>query len=291
MRIPAKENRDRKSPPAEMVVAQITSAACSSLICSSKSARALPGTASRPLPLPLPLPFGDSSGISSALNDLRCEGCLRSARPPSPSSGGEAWSCSASNLAFSLASPASKVISSRTWLTFSGLPTRMGLAPSARSPIAMLSTATLLSEVANKGERSNVLDHIFMICTETWVLPVPGGPWITVQVCRRAERTASRCDWFRCVRDFTSLSALSNLSDSVPPGLSLASFAAGFSLVSCSAFSAASAAARLSSSVMPPLRHCFDQLSARPTLAVISSSETRGRGFVTRFNIACSCRS
>mmetsp|Transcript_81773 Transcript_81773/g.255367 ORF Transcript_81773/g.255367 Transcript_81773/m.255367 type:complete len:206 (+) Transcript_81773:1403-2020(+) len=205
MRIPAKENRDRKSPPAEMVVAQITSAACSSLICSSKSARALPGTASRPLPLPLPLPFGDSSGISSALNDLRCEGCLRSARPPSPSSGGEAWSCSASNLAFSLASPASKVISSRTWLTFSGLPTRMGLAPSARSPIAMLSTATLLSEVANRGERPRVFAHMRSTCTETWVLPVPGGPWITVQVCFMAALTAARCDALRCFKPSASL--------------------------------------------------------------------------------------
>mmetsp|Transcript_139135 Transcript_139135/g.432921 ORF Transcript_139135/g.432921 Transcript_139135/m.432921 type:complete len:208 (-) Transcript_139135:292-915(-) len=176
-------------------------------------------------------------------------------------------------------------------LILSGLPTRTALTPSALKPMAMLSTATLLSEVANKGDRSNVLDHIFMICTETWVLPVPGGPWITVQVCRSAERTASRCDWLRCVRVFTSFKALSNLSDSVPPGLSLASLAAGFSLVSSEAFSAAAAAARLSSSVMPPLRHCFDQLSARPTLAVMRSSETRGRGFVTKFSIACSCRS
>mmetsp|Transcript_71189 Transcript_71189/g.192465 ORF Transcript_71189/g.192465 Transcript_71189/m.192465 type:complete len:368 (-) Transcript_71189:1660-2763(-) len=114
---------------------------------------------------------------------------------------------------------------------------------------------------------------------------------MTVQVWRRADFTASRWDWFRCVSCLTSLRALSNLSESQPPGLSLATFAASFSLVSFISFSAASSAARLSSSVGPPLRHCFAQLSARPTLAVMSSSETRGLSFMHKLSSACSWRS
>mmetsp|Transcript_56978 Transcript_56978/g.166848 ORF Transcript_56978/g.166848 Transcript_56978/m.166848 type:complete len:207 (+) Transcript_56978:917-1537(+) len=206
MRMPAKEKRERKSPPAEMVVAQITSAACSSFICSSKSALALAGVlSSRPaLPLPRPLPLGDSSGGSSVLGNRRKDGCLPRGLPCC-SSGGETWPCSASSLAFSLASSASRVISSSTWFTFSGRPTRMGLAPSWRSPIAMLSTATLLSEVASKGERPSVFAHKRSTWTETCVLPVPGGPWITVQVCFMAAFTAARWDAFKCVKASISL--------------------------------------------------------------------------------------
>ena len=141
---------------------------------------------------------------------------------------------------------------------------------------------------------------------------------MTVHVCFKADLTASRWDWFKCVKVLTSdqnvwwqnkkntrigsnvnlstchslhasFKALSNLSDSVPPGFNFANLAASLTLVSKAACSAACAAAFLSSSEGPPFRHCFDQLSARPTLAVIKSSETRGRGFVTKFNIACNC--
>mmetsp|Transcript_85915 Transcript_85915/g.185491 ORF Transcript_85915/g.185491 Transcript_85915/m.185491 type:complete len:434 (-) Transcript_85915:1010-2311(-) len=177
-------------------------------------------------------------------------------------------------------------------LILSGRPTRTAFTPSLRRPMAMLSTATLESEVARSGERSRVFDHIFMICTETCVLPVPGGPWMMVQVCRRAERTASRCDWFRWVRVFTSARARSSFSESAPPGFSFASVAAGCLLSINSAASAAfSSAFRCSSVISPPLRHCFAQLSASPTFAVIRSSETRGRDFVSRFSSAWSWRS
>mmetsp|Transcript_107739 Transcript_107739/g.327480 ORF Transcript_107739/g.327480 Transcript_107739/m.327480 type:complete len:297 (-) Transcript_107739:319-1209(-) len=296
--MPAKANFEKKSPPEEMVVVQMTSASWRILIWRSKSAFMLPLPLPLPLPRPLALPPPSSAGaagegdldLEMALSRFFFEGrglldlereCERK----------RAWNRRLSSSVFSLSNKHSKVISSRILLILSGRPTRTALTPSARRPMAMLSTATLLSEVASSGERSSVFDHIFMICTETCVFPVPGGPWITVHVCLKADLTASLWDWLRCVRVFTSARALSSLSDSVPPGLSLASLAAGFSLVSSAAFSAARAAASLSSSVMPPLRHCLDQLSARPTLAVISSSETRGRGFVTRFNIAWSWRS
>mmetsp|Transcript_20594 Transcript_20594/g.58698 ORF Transcript_20594/g.58698 Transcript_20594/m.58698 type:complete len:439 (+) Transcript_20594:1447-2763(+) len=261
------------------------------------------------LPLPFPLPFVRTGGetersgdfehalsgffflsffepsrLTSGLPDLDLE------RERKRASNFRSWSST-----FSFSSRHSSVISSRMRLILSGLPTRTAFTPSARRPIAMLSTATLLSDVASRGDKSSTFDHIFMICTDTCVLPVPGGPWMMVQVCLKAERTASLCDWLRCVKVLTSANARSNFSSSVPPGFNFASLAAALSTVSLSAnlaaSSAARAAARLSSSVGPPWRHCLDQLSANPTFAVMSSSDTRGRALVTRLSMACNCRS
>mmetsp|Transcript_56220 Transcript_56220/g.159578 ORF Transcript_56220/g.159578 Transcript_56220/m.159578 type:complete len:287 (+) Transcript_56220:1049-1909(+) len=210
-RMPAKANFEKKSPPEEIVVVHMTSASCRMRICRSKSAFMLP------LPLPLPLPFlplppPPSSSEPPALagftgvGDLDLEmalsrffvffvaGLLDFERDFERK---RAWYFRLSSSVFSLSRRHSSVISSRTRLILSGRPTRTAFTPSFLRPIAMLSTATLLSEVARSGDRSNVLDHIFMICTETCVLPVPGGPWITVQVCRSADLTASRCDWLR----------------------------------------------------------------------------------------------
>mmetsp|Transcript_6214 Transcript_6214/g.13381 ORF Transcript_6214/g.13381 Transcript_6214/m.13381 type:complete len:279 (-) Transcript_6214:1976-2812(-) len=278
-----------------MVVVQMLSASCKMRIWSSKSAFMLP------FPLPLPLPLARTMGEMERDWDFSFSLCslffwpLFTSGLPDFDLDLERYRASyfrSSSSTFSFSSKHSRVISSRILLILSGRPTRTALTLSALRPMAMLSTATLLSEVAKRGDKSNVFDHIFMICTDTCVFPVPGGPWMMVQVVLRADRTASRCDWFRWVRVFTSFKARSSLSSSAPPGFNRASFAAGLSrgffASSAAARSAASAAAFLSSSVGPPCRHCLDQESARPTLAVMSSSETRGLALVTKLSIAWS---
>mmetsp|Transcript_12360 Transcript_12360/g.29456 ORF Transcript_12360/g.29456 Transcript_12360/m.29456 type:complete len:217 (-) Transcript_12360:315-965(-) len=70
---------------------------------------------------------------------------------------------------------------------------RMTPMPLAYALSAMLSTATLLCEVTSIGPMPMAV-QIRMTSTDTCVLPVPGGPWITVRRLCTAASTASRCD-------------------------------------------------------------------------------------------------
>mmetsp|Transcript_4071 Transcript_4071/g.11304 ORF Transcript_4071/g.11304 Transcript_4071/m.11304 type:complete len:312 (+) Transcript_4071:294-1229(+) len=114
-------------------------------------------------------------------------------------------------LSFSLASKLSKVRSSRLVRTFSGRPKRTTRTPAFWRPVAMLSTATLLSEEASNGAALIVLAIIRKTWTDTWVLPVPGGPWTMVQVRIKEFRTAARWDLFRSSSSPTCLSTFSNM--------------------------------------------------------------------------------
>jgi len=60
--MPANANFEKKSPPEEMVVVQMTSASCKIRICRSKSAFMLP----RPLLLPLPRPLDGVTVVAGA---------------------------------------------------------------------------------------------------------------------------------------------------------------------------------------------------------------------------------
>mmetsp|Transcript_37482 Transcript_37482/g.92752 ORF Transcript_37482/g.92752 Transcript_37482/m.92752 type:complete len:225 (+) Transcript_37482:1402-2076(+) len=78
----------------------------------------------------------------------------------------------------------------RSWRTASGRPMRATRTPARDKPSTRLSTAMLLSEVHRMGhvrERS----HICTSATAVWVLPVPGGPWISVTRWNRAASSAS----------------------------------------------------------------------------------------------------
>mmetsp|Transcript_39099 Transcript_39099/g.125713 ORF Transcript_39099/g.125713 Transcript_39099/m.125713 type:complete len:251 (+) Transcript_39099:2534-3286(+) len=98
----------------------------------------------------------------------------------------------------------SKAISSRCSLNFSGRPKRTALMPARCKPSAMLSTATLLSEVASTGESPKVLIHICRTLTETWVFPVPGGPCTILQRLTTESTTARRCDSLRSEAPLTT---------------------------------------------------------------------------------------
>mmetsp|Transcript_66469 Transcript_66469/g.197829 ORF Transcript_66469/g.197829 Transcript_66469/m.197829 type:complete len:282 (+) Transcript_66469:272-1117(+) len=91
----------------------------------------------------------------------------------------------------------SSVMSSRCEVTFSGRPTRTTLRPMASTPSAMLSTAMLLSEVARSGFTRNSFAQMPRSCTETVVLPVPGGPCTRVSRRPKAAETAAHCEGLR----------------------------------------------------------------------------------------------
>mmetsp|Transcript_22947 Transcript_22947/g.64167 ORF Transcript_22947/g.64167 Transcript_22947/m.64167 type:complete len:230 (-) Transcript_22947:37-726(-) len=216
-RMPLKWSLDRKSPPAVIVVAQITSASRMIFICRSKSLlrslRAFSWSSSRsiscpPLPPPLPFPFfpfpakGKPAPLplsigkrkpplqpslppsipnkkpapfrpsfppfacgkpplppSGAWNPLKCGAMGVSELPPS-SCLRSSHSCS--SLAFH--TWASNVISLSCPCTFSGRPMRTHFTPDCCNPAAMLSTATLLSDVARRGPP---LLHAFTHCLRT----------------------------------------------------------------------------------------------------------------------------
>mmetsp|Transcript_22942 Transcript_22942/g.64150 ORF Transcript_22942/g.64150 Transcript_22942/m.64150 type:complete len:230 (-) Transcript_22942:34-723(-) len=72
----------------------------------------------------------------------------------------------------------------------------MTFTPPRTRPSAMLSTATLLSDVARSGLWPSSRAKSRNSATETWVLPVPGGPWTIVHRRDKAAFTAVRCVMF-----------------------------------------------------------------------------------------------
>mmetsp|Transcript_22936 Transcript_22936/g.64118 ORF Transcript_22936/g.64118 Transcript_22936/m.64118 type:complete len:409 (-) Transcript_22936:1180-2406(-) len=159
----------------------------------------------------------------------------------------------------------------------------------------MLSTATLLSEVASNGDRSKIFDHIFMICTDTCVFPVPGGPWMTVQVRKSAASIALRWEMFSPDMARTSSWALSILPSSKPLGRCEAICTALGGFFSAPSASLSSSSAALLEPGRPPiprLRRTSAQLSTQPTPAATSSSLTSGNvPAVAICSKAANCRS
>mmetsp|Transcript_112753 Transcript_112753/g.282362 ORF Transcript_112753/g.282362 Transcript_112753/m.282362 type:complete len:283 (-) Transcript_112753:7-855(-) len=177
------------------------------------------------LPDPLP-PLGDSSFVTFAASGSP-PGASPSTSSQTPSFFGCApasssrffamASAAALTSAFFLANNVSNAISSKCSLVFSGRPKRTVRTPARLKPSAMLSTATLLSEVARTGDRPNVLTHIDKILTDTWVFPVPGGPWTILHRVETAFATASRWESLRSLASSTDSSTLSLLVLEAPP--------------------------------------------------------------------------
>mmetsp|Transcript_46554 Transcript_46554/g.144228 ORF Transcript_46554/g.144228 Transcript_46554/m.144228 type:complete len:362 (+) Transcript_46554:762-1847(+) len=302
MRRPAKCSFERKSPPALIVVVQMTSASRRIRICSSKSwrrpRRLSSCSASRSMAALGPRPRGTAAALARATAAAwlpRPSAVAAGASLPLPpelappaSARGPRSALSArssSSRCFTCCSCASSVSSSRKPRTFSGRPRRTARTPRAWSPAAMLSTATLLSEAASSGPMPKDLAQSRSTCTETWVLPVPGGPWMMVQVRAMAAATASRCERFNPMRPWTSALARSRLALSRPLGASAAS---------CSARVGPWLSLRgpgLGERGRPPaaapaLRRLSAQASRPPTPAATSSSLHGGRWLA-----AASCRS
>mmetsp|Transcript_63802 Transcript_63802/g.201820 ORF Transcript_63802/g.201820 Transcript_63802/m.201820 type:complete len:451 (-) Transcript_63802:361-1713(-) len=84
----------------------------------------------------------------------------------------------------------------RSCRTPSGRPRRTARTLAFTSPERRLSTAVLESEVASTG-RTPLRSHSWMTCSATVVLPVPGGPWISVSRRVAAAISAAVCDWLR----------------------------------------------------------------------------------------------
>mmetsp|Transcript_24447 Transcript_24447/g.67959 ORF Transcript_24447/g.67959 Transcript_24447/m.67959 type:complete len:341 (-) Transcript_24447:1373-2395(-) len=282
MRTPWKLKRCKKSPPALMVVAQITSMSFKISIRVSKSSlrcnlfvlwsrcicccRVSGFSFSFVSPVPLPsLPSFASKSPSQSQPSSSSASLM-------PSSIGSSSASSAANIAasafsaaisaafsaafassaaffwaFFLSSIASRVMSSKWPRTFSGRPTRAAFIPAKCKPSAMLSTATLLSDVANKGVSPIVFAQRQRIFTETCVFPVPGGPCTMVHRRVSAARTAPFCESFKSATASESFRAVSNFSLWKLLASSAASFAVLllraasflFSTVSASAFKAA----------------------------------------------------
>mmetsp|Transcript_4560 Transcript_4560/g.7140 ORF Transcript_4560/g.7140 Transcript_4560/m.7140 type:complete len:214 (-) Transcript_4560:946-1587(-) len=85
----------------------------------------------------------------------------------------------------------------RSWRTASGRPMRATRTPARDSPSTKLSTAMLESEVHNMG-LVRLRSHICTSATAVCVLPVPGGPWMSVTRWNSAASSASVCDLFMC---------------------------------------------------------------------------------------------
>mmetsp|Transcript_2929 Transcript_2929/g.8757 ORF Transcript_2929/g.8757 Transcript_2929/m.8757 type:complete len:349 (+) Transcript_2929:1352-2398(+) len=169
----------RMSLPAPTVVVQMTSAPLSTwrLAVYSSTRRCLPASfADRPLSQ-LPPDGAAASHGPSASSDS----------PPLPAMASACACCA-------------RLSSMMPWsvgVTFSGLPMRTTLRPLLCAPSAMLSTATLLSEVASSGPRPSSRAKSASSRTLTCVLPVPGGPWTSIMGRASARLTAWSWELFR----------------------------------------------------------------------------------------------
>mmetsp|Transcript_6891 Transcript_6891/g.18768 ORF Transcript_6891/g.18768 Transcript_6891/m.18768 type:complete len:214 (-) Transcript_6891:41-682(-) len=81
--------------------------------------------------------------------------------------------------------------------TASGRPMRATLTPARDRPSTRLSTAMFESEVHRIGE-VRFRSHICTSATAVCVLPVPGGPWMSVTLWNSAASSASVWDLFMC---------------------------------------------------------------------------------------------